>query len=171
MIITNNEELLRVKCENVTFEEYQNLKNTLEVELAYANKLGKSGIGLAAPQIGIAKNIAIIRLQNINLDLVNAKIANKYDKFIFKEEGCLSFPGRVENTTRYEEVHVVNNLVEPYSFVATGLLSVVIQHELDHLNSSLFFDSIAPIVKEVKLENIIKVGQNDPCFCRFWKKI
>lgn len=160
MIITD-EKLLRVKCEDVKLEEYQDLKNILEAELAYANKLGKSGIGLAAPQIGLAKNIAIIRLQNINLDLVNAKILNKYDSFTFKEEGCLSFPGKIEDTIRYEEVHVSNG-IEPYSFIATGLLSVVVQHELDHLNSTLFFDHKAP-----KVQDLSKIGPNDPCFCRF----
>ncbi len=41
---------------------------------------------------------------------------------------------------RYREVYVVDNLVEPYSFIATGLLAVVIQHELDHLNGILLPD-------------------------------
>jgi peptide deformylase len=168
MIITNNESALRLNCQDVTIEEYKDLKNLLEKELAYANKLGKNGIGLAAPQIGLAKKIAIIRMPGITIDLVNAQITKKYDEFIFREEGCLSFPGRLEDTKRFKEVHISNNLVEPYNFIATDLLAVVCQHELDHLNSNLFFDhkieKAKPIVKN------IKIGPNDPCFCGSNKK-
>lgn len=168
MIITNNEEAIRLKCEDVTLQEFADLRSTLENELNNANRLGKGGIGLAAPQIGIAKNIAIIRLGSVNINLVNAKIANAYDPALFKEEGCLSFPGRVENTIRFQEVHVTNNLVEPYSFVATGLLAVVCQHEIDHLNAHLFIDHIAP--KLVPIINKMKVRPNDPCICGSGKK-
>lgn len=95
MIITNNEAALRVFCEPVLPEEVGELVATLERELDYANRLGKSGIGLAAPQIGIAKNIAIIRLPKLSLDLVNAKLEKGFDPALFTDEGCLSFPGSV----------------------------------------------------------------------------
>lgn len=169
MIITNNEEALRVKCEDVLPEEVGTLIATLEAELAYANRLGKGGIGLAAPQIGIAKNIAIVRLGEGNLDLVNCKITQGYDPAVFQNEGCLSFPGRVETTTRFQEVYITNNLVYPHSFTAIGLLSVVCQHEIDHLTSVLFMDRVAPLPPEVKPVRK-KVGPNDPCLCGSNKK-
>lgn len=159
MIITNNEEALRVQCENVSLDEVGALIETLENELNYANRLGKGGIGLAAPQIGIAKNIAIIRMDNANINLVNCKIQKGYSPSLFKQEGCLSFPGRLEDTIRFEEIYVVNNLVYPYTFIATGLLSVVVQHEIGHLTSDLFIDHLAPKPKNNK------VGPNDPCIC------
>src|SRR5271166_3092918 len=109
-IITNNEEALRVFCEEVLSEEVAELVATLEAELKYANRLGKSGVGLAAPQIGIHKHIAIIRTPQFNINLVNAKIEKAYDPIIFRDEGCLSYPGRVEDTTRFQEVYVTNNL-------------------------------------------------------------
>lgn len=171
MIITNNEEALRVKCEDVAPEEVRALILALENELAYANRLGKGGIGLAAPQIGIPKNIAIVRMGKTNgldLDLVNCRIEKGFDPTIFKEEGCLSFPGRVEDTTRFQEVHIVNNLVYPHTFIATGLIAVVCQHELDHLNQTLFMDRKIP-----KLEPVVskkKAGPNDPCPCSSGKK-
>jgi peptide deformylase len=168
MIITNNEELLRVKCEDVSPEEVGTLIDTLEKELDYANKLGKAGIGLAAPQIGIAKKIAIVRLGNVKFDLVNAKIGQGFDPTIFREEGCLSFPGRVEDTVRYQEVYITDNLVSPNRFVATGLLAVVCQHELDHVNSTLFIDHVAS--KTVTVVNTIKAGPNEPCPCGSGKK-
>jgi peptide deformylase len=169
MIITNNEEALRVKCEHVLPNEVGELVAALEAELSYANRLGKGGIGLAAPQIGIAKKIAIVRLgKGLNFNLINCKIENTYDPALFKEEGCLSFPGRVEDTMRYQEVHITNNLDSPHSFIATGLVSVVCQHEIDHLNSALFIDH-----KVQKIETIVskkKVGPNDPCICNSGKK-
>jgi peptide deformylase len=165
MIITNNEELLRVKCDEVLPEEVGVLIETLEKELDYANRLGKAGIGLAAPQIGIAKKISIVRLGNVKFDLINAKIEKGFDSTLFQEEGCLSFPGRVEDTIRFQEVYITDNLISPNRFVATGLLAVVCQHEIDHTNSTLFMDRIPP-KSETKANVVaVKVGPNDPCPC------
>lgn len=171
MIIINNEAALRVQCEDVKPEEVGQLIQVLETELDYANKLGKGGIGLAAPQIGIAKNIAIVRLgrnSEFNVDLVNCKIDQGFDPAVFKDEGCLSFPGRVETTTRFQEVHIINNLVYPHTFVATGLMAVVCQHELDHLNQTLFMDRKLPPIVTVVSKN--KAGPNEPCLCGSGKK-
>lgn len=168
MIITNNEELLRVKCEEVLPEEVGTLIETLEKELDYANRLGRGGIGLAAPQIGIAKKIAIVRVNQVKFDLVNAKIAQGFDPTLFREEGCLSFPGRVEDTTRFQEVHITDNLISPHRFIATGLLAVVCQHELDHVNSTLFMDRLVP--KPTTVIKTVKAGANDPCPCGSGKK-
>src|SRR5574338_426213 len=96
MIIINDEEALRVKCEDVLPEEVGPLIAQLEAELNEANRLGKGGIGLAAPQIGIAKKIAIVRMgaKGLDLNLVNCVPVKGYDPAVFKDEGCLSFPGR-----------------------------------------------------------------------------
>jgi peptide deformylase len=168
MIITFNEEALRVKCEPVLPEEVATLVETLEKELEYANRLGKNGIGLAAPQIGIAKNIAIVRLPKVNFNLVNAKLQEGYDPALFTEEGCLSFPGRSEDTIRFQEAYIVNNMTEPHDFVATGFIAVVCQHELDHLNSTLFMDRSLP--KPAPAVKKAKVGPNELCTCGSGKK-
>ncbi len=170
MIITNNEEILRVNCEDVLPEEVGNLVSLLESELERANRLGRGGIGLAAPQIGIAKKIAIVRLdkaRNISFDLVNCKISEAYDPCMFRDEGCLSFPGKVENTTRFQEIYVTNNLVYPHNFIATGLTSVVCQHEIDHLSGTLFMDRSVSTPILLKKN---KVGPNDLCGCGSNKK-
>lgn len=159
MIITNNEELLRRPCENVKPEEVGELRDLLERELDNAARLGSPGIGLALPQIGIYKKLAIVRInQELQVDLINARIEKSYDLVMFKEEGCLSFPGRVENTMRYQEIAVSDNLIAPHNFIATGLFAVCIQHELDHLNSILLPDRA--ITKPT-----FKVAPNDPCLC------
>jgi peptide deformylase len=131
---------------------------------------GRPGIGLVAPQIGIAKNMAIIRIKdestgkNINIDLVNAKIEEKYDLSIFNNEGCLSLPGEKYNTKRYNEIHVTND-VEPKKFIATGLLAVAIQHELDH--------TLGVILSDIGVLNAPKKNKtrpNDLCPCGSGKK-
>lgn len=138
MIITNNEDLLKIPCEDVLPEEIAHIRMALENELRISEKAGRPGIGLAAPQIGIYKKMAIVRVGlHLSVDLVNCKISKGYDLSLFKDEGCLSFPGRVENTMRYQEIHVIDNAANPASFIATGLFAVCIQHELDHLNGTL----------------------------------
>lgn len=167
MIITNNEELLRTPCEPVLPEEVGELVEKLENELALSGRLGRPGIGLAAPQIGIWKKIAIIRIEGVQkINLVNANIANGYKQIIFRDEGCLSFPGRIEVTKRWSEVHIENNLVAPYGFVGTGILAIACQHELDHLNGILMMDESRRVVEKIKN----KIGPNSPCFCGSNKK-
>jgi len=157
MIITNNEEALRIKCEDVLPDEVGELVATLERELEYSARIGNPGIGLAAPQCGIGKKIAIVRIDDIKLNLVNAELDQKFDLQMFRNEGCLSFPGRIEDTMRYQEITVKNNLIFPKKFVATGLVSVVIQHELDHINGILLPDNV--------IKKNIKMKPNELCFC------
>ncbi|MAE86140.1 MAG: hypothetical protein CMB80_25610 [Flammeovirgaceae bacterium] len=144
MIITD-EKLLRVGCVDVLPEEVSDLREKLEAELKRSAELGRPGIGLSCPQIGIAKNMAIVRIStgtgvSHNVDLVNCRIAEAYDEADFLGEGCLSFPDMLANTRRYKEIKVVDNLVEPREFIATGLFGVCIQHELDHLKGVLLPD-------------------------------
>jgi peptide deformylase len=139
MIITN-ESLLRVKCEPVLSSEVDDLRLKLENELEWSKKNGRAGVGLACPQIGIAKEMAIIRIDDFKLDLVNAKIIKRYYQFEFDGEGCLSFPDRYERTLRYKEIVVEGNLVQPFRFIVTGFVAVIIQHELNHLEGILLPD-------------------------------
>ena len=122
-------------------------------------RLGNPGIGLAAPQIGIHKKIAIVRINNeLKVDLVNCRIDKKYNLQLFKDEGCLSFPNRREDTMRYQEITIIDNLVAPHNFIATDLFAICIQHELDHLNGILLPDKAIIRTK-------FKVGPNETCPC------
>lgn len=161
MIITD-EKILRQKCEDVKPEEIGELIELLERELSNSARLGNVGIGLAAPQINVHKNVAIVRVGDQKLNLINAKIVNQYDPAVFKNEGCLSLPGITEDTTRFQEIEVRDNLVFPHGIIATGLFSVVIQHELDHLNGIIFTDRAIPKVISSQPK---KVRPNDPCIC------
>lgn len=153
MIVINDIEALRQKCEPATKEEAFEIIPLLEQELKKAG-----GIGLAANQIGIQKTVAIIRVSDkCSVNLVNASIANGYDEFLFKEEGCLSFPDKRITSKRFNEVHVVGNLFYPHSFTATGLFAVCCQHEIDHLAGVIMTD------REVK--KVIRQPPNEKCAC------
>ena len=159
MIIINNEEALRVKCSDVLPEEVADLVLALESELEHSAKIGREGIGLAATQIGIAKKIAIVRMPGTSINLVNCNIEKAYDLGMFRDEGCLSFPGKIANTNRYQEIVIADNLVYPHNFIVTGLIAVCCQHEIDHYNEKIFTDyAIKEAVKK-------KIGPNDPCPC------
>jgi peptide deformylase len=166
MIITD-EQALRVQCSDVLPEEVGPLLDQLERELKHSADLGRPGIGLAAPQIGVAKNMAIVRVDGSRrVDLVNCKVVAGFDKDIFEQEGCLSFPDRFEKTMRFQEVQINGNLVAPYNFICTGLLAVVCQHELDHLVGKLLPDVALPQFKNSKQ----KTRPNDMCPCGSGRK-
>lgn len=145
MILTNQELVknLGLTSQEVNPGEILELKNILENELKESEKNGVPGIGLACPQIGIAKKMAIIRIPGIRFyyaDLVNPVIIEKYDLSIFDGEGCLSFPNLYGRTHRYQEIKVENLLGFPKKFIAIGLPAVCIQHEIDHLNGIILPD-------------------------------
>lgn len=162
MIVTD-EKILRLPCSDVQEDEINDLRDKLEASLKDSAVRGLPGIGLAGPQIGISKKMAIIRVSDsLSVDLVNAKIVESYDKSLFNGEGCLSFPKRFDDTMRYQEI-VVENDIEPKRFIAKGLFAVAIQHELDHLEGKLLPDFALPKPKK-------KVRPNDPCPCGSLKK-
>ena len=107
------------------------------------------GIGLAAPQVGIHKQLIVI---DINLDkpdipplvLINPKIIRSGSDFSKGEEGCLSIPGVYLDVSRPDtiELSYKNEQGKPSKLKATGLLSRVIQHEMDHLNGVMFVDRV-----------------------------
>ena len=130
---------LSQRSANASLEEAKSIIISLENELHNCHKNKNPGIGLAAPQINIFKRVAIIRLLDKKINLLNPEIIQSFDKTIFQDEGCLSFPNISLRTLRYQEI-VVSNDIEPYKFVATGLLAVTIQHEIDHLNGITFFE-------------------------------
>ena len=148
MIITNIEEL-RKPNEKTSLEEAKEIIKKLEQEL---NNSLTAGVGLAASQIGIYKQVAIVRCED-KIDLVNPVVIEKQNGFVFKNEGCLSFPGKKVTTFRYKEIFVKDDL-HPDGFVATGLTAVVIEHEIGHLFGELLVD-----------RDIGKIGRNDHCPC------
>ncbi len=106
--------------------------------------IGKQGLGLAAPQIGLPYHAFSI-LTNPVLVMFNAKIVDCSIERVELEEGCLSFPDMFLKLTRPREIRVRYQL--PNGEVNTSkfadLTARIVQHELDHLNGVLFLDNVS----------------------------
>ncbi len=108
-----------------------------------------NGIGLAAPQVGVHKQLLVIDLDPENaaappLVLINPEIRSFGPGLETYEEGCLSIPGVYLNVVRPTtvEVNYRDDLGRPQRIKTDGLLARCIQHEMDHLNGVLFVDRV-----------------------------
>jgi peptide deformylase len=101
------------------------------------------GIGLAATQIGVAEQVAIIDIGEGLVVLVNPRIIARRGKFTSKE-GCLSVPGIYADVERaaWVKVKALNRDGKPIEIEGNDLMARVLQHEIDHLNGMLFIDRV-----------------------------
>lgn len=109
----------------------------------------ENGIGLAAPQVGIHKKMLVVDCQPDNpatppMILINPEITRFGKDFCVAEEGCLSIPQVFLEVIRPRTIEVVykDESGKKNKIKAAGLLSRVIQHEMDHLNGVLFVDRV-----------------------------
>ncbi len=121
------------------------------------------GIGLAAIQVGINKSLLIYdispRDEKRSLQvLINPRIIESEGSTISKDEGCLSVPDFKANVKRAASVFVegFDNKEKPLRLEAEGLLAVVLQHEIDHLNGILFIDRISSLKREMYKRRVKK---------------
>lgn len=135
--------ILRCKAEKVA-KVGEREKKALEdmAKTMYFNQ----GVGLAAVQVGINKQLAVIDVGEGLLKLINPIITKK-EGCEAMEEGCLSVPGASVNVKRAKKVLVsfLNEKGELNELKADGLLARAIQHEIDHLSGRLIIDYIHPI--------------------------
>jgi peptide deformylase len=109
----------------------------------------KDGIGLAAPQVGVHKQLIVIDLEPDNpvnqpLVLINPTIKQVSKEVCIAQEGCLSIPGVYLDVKRPEVVEVTykDESGRPRTLQAKDLLGRCIQHEMDHLNGVVFVDRV-----------------------------
>ncbi|MFZ2187760.1 MAG: peptide deformylase [Candidatus Moraniibacteriota bacterium] len=102
----------------------------------------EKGIGLAAPQIDQSLRLAVAEVENQEYYFINPEITSYSQEKILFEEGCLSLPGEFFPIIRSEEITVryQNEKGLPKKLRATGLLAIVIQHEVDHLDGILIIN-------------------------------
>lgn len=107
------------------------------------------GIGLAAPQVGVHKQLIVIDIEPDNaanqpLILINPVIKKTYGNICVEQEGCLSIPGVYLYVKRPEMVEVAykDENGRPQTLKAGDLLGRCIQHEMDHLNGVVFVDRV-----------------------------
>ena len=144
--------VLRKRCEivkNIDGELVALSEDMVETTLA------APGIGLAANQIGIPWRIFVVNMgfetENDNLvTLINPEITAMEGSEL-GEEGCLSIPDVVAKVNRATQVELkaVDLNGKDVCYEATGLLARALQHEMDHLNGILFWDSLGKIKRDI----------------------
>jgi peptide deformylase len=144
-MITTNIEILRTKSEEFTGtpEQLKDIISILEFELINSPK--GNGAGLSAIQVNIPLKVSIIRSKTSKVDLYNAKIIKSEQPFVFKQEGCLSFPGVFVDTNRYNMITVINGDGKELKFTAFD--AVLVAHEIGHGEGDLLIDHQAEVKK------------------------
>lgn len=159
--------ILKQRAERIT-EFNEDLVNLIDDMIDTMRE--EEGIGLAANQVGVSKNVMVINLTVINenyspLPLINVEILEKTGSVI-GEEGCLSLPEIRENIERaqYIKIKYQDVFEETKEMECQDLLARVIQHEYDHLDGILIIDRISTIQKQIlksKLQRIAREIETD----------
>jgi peptide deformylase len=173
-IVGYGDPVLRKVCEEIS-PEYPNLKDL--IANMYDTMYNAYGVGLAAPQIGLAIRLFVIdtepfsdsedltkeeqeQLKGFNQTFINAKMLKEDGEEWSFNEGCLSIPDVREDVYRNERITIeffdenFNKKTEVYD----GLIARVIQHEYDHIEGILFTDKISTLKRTLikkKLQNIM----------------
>jgi peptide deformylase len=117
----------------------------------------EEGVGLAAPQVGISERIIVVDPHDDETEpfaLINPEILDAGAETEKNEEGCLSIPGIRDLVERSVSVRVrgLTETGEVRELEAEGLLSRILQHEIDHLNGVLFLDRLSPLKRSMAMK-------------------
>jgi peptide deformylase len=174
-IVAYGDPVLRVKAKEIT-PEYPNLSDV--IANMFETMYGASGVGLAAPQVGMPIRVFLVDaspfaddeelsqqeqdfLADFKRVFINArKVEESGEKWAFNE-GCLSIPDVREDVSRQDTITLEYQDEEfnTHTETFTGLAARVIQHEYDHIEGVLFTDYLSPLKKRLlkgKLGNISK---------------
>ena len=122
-----------------------------------------NGIGLAAPQVGVFRRVAIIEMENEEvIEMINPEIIYR-DGEQQKIEGCLSSPGKYARTVRPMTVTVrfTNRNGETVEKSGSELLARAFCHEIDHLNGILCFENAVEILTPEEVEKLREQAKNE----------
>lgn len=143
-IVFDGDPVLRTRAKEVDpkdipTKEFQTLITDM-VETMYA----ANGVGIAAPQIGVSKRIFIAESAQGPIALINPVFTKKSMKTSGGEEGCLSVPGKFDKVRRFKSVTIEGLTAngEKVSFTANDFFARILQHELDHLDGTLYVDRV-----------------------------
>jgi peptide deformylase len=130
----------------------------------YETMYAARGIGLAAPQVGVAERLFITDVEGVKYVMINPELAIADGEIETQEEGCLSIPEVMGDVSRPS--HVVMRAMslagEPITVEATGLLGRCLLHELDHLNGRLFIDHLSLLKRRRALTEWAKLEADFP---------
>ena len=158
--------VLRKKAEEID-SSYENLKEL--IESMYETMDASSGVGLAAPQIGLPIRLFIVDARPMAEDFpegedftqvfINPEIISFSGKPWEFVEGCLSVPGINEEVVRPSDVTIsyLDENFEEHTKTFTGIISRIIQHEYDHLEGKLFVDHLNPLKKRLLRKRLVSI--------------
>lgn len=165
--------VLKKECEEID-KDYKKLEDL--ISNMWETMYNASGVGLAAPQVGLDIRLFMVdtiqiledeeKDQGIKKVFINARITEEDGEPWAYEEGCLSIPFIRADVMRQPDITIeyVDENFEPQVEKLTGINARVVQHEYDHINGTLFIDHLKPLKKKLlkrKLE-AIKKGNIDP---------
>ena len=188
-IIAYGNPVLRKKCENIS-DNYNKLSELISNmwETMYAS----SGVGLAAPQIGLSIRMFIvdaspfsedekldkderIKLSTFKKVFINPELIPITEKLNTFNEGCLSIPDVREDVVRENEILIkyYDENFNKHELELDGLRARVVQHEFDHIEGVLFTDKLSTFKKKLiksKLNNISKGNIKPDYLMSFYKR-
>ena len=153
--VTNEQDLAILRKQSSDFNDFTAPDFKLFIERLKTTLINEDGVGIAAPQVGVLKNIFLV----VRVDkqeepieaIINPKIISHSENTIcFNDDGCLSIPDIVGNSMRYPWIEVeyqdingnsIRERLEGYSR-DDNFMSIIFQHEYDHLIGILFTDKL-----------------------------
>ncbi len=155
-VVTYPAEILEQQCREVM--KFDRKLGKLLDDM-YETMIQHDGVGLAAPQIGLDLQIAIVDIDDESgtTEMINPRILETSGSQT-GPEGCLSFPGIYGEVTRpnHVKIEAFDRRGRKYQLEAEGFLARAVQHEIDHLNGILFTTYVTRYLTEEELE-----GQDD----------
>ena len=155
---------LKVKCKPVAKVDAK-VARLMEdmLETMYA----APGIGLAAPQVGVAQRVIVLDVAREDekpapLRMANPELIWVSDEDNTYNEGCLSLPEHYADVVRPKAIRVryIDHQNEIRELEADGLLATCIQHEMDHLDGILFVDHITALKRNIILRKLLKAKKS-----------
>jgi len=160
IVVYPNKRLKEISVEVTHFDK--NLHKFLDD--MYETMMQSNGIGLAAIQVNVAKRILLLCIPDDEgeqshddlLEIINPKVSNEKGLIVY-QEGCLSVPSFYEDIERFEKLSLSyqDRHGQEQTLEAEGLVSVALQHEIDHLDGKLFIEKL-PYGRRKKFEKEYK---------------
>jgi peptide deformylase len=124
------------------------------------------GVGLAATQVDVHERVIVIDTSEERDDpkvLINPEIVARSDEMRFADEGCLSVPQVYDKVRRHAQVTVraLGRDGQPVQFNADGLLSVCVQHEMDHLQGRVFVEYLSSLKRDRIRNKMLKKSREE----------
>ena len=124
------------------------------------------GVGLAATQVDVHERVIVIDTSETRNDprvLINPEITARSEEMTFSDEGCLSVPQIYDKVKRHARVSVraMDRSGEWFEFEADGLLSICVQHEMDHLIGKVFVEYLSSLKRDRIKTKMLKKSRDE----------